>query len=299
MAREADKFRIGLFVISATVISVALIIWLGASKFFKSFDTYVTYFDESVSGLNLGASVALRGVPVGTVKEIDIAPDNRLIEVVFEIESGTVIPENYFTMLERQGFTGQRTININSLSGLAELECPNPTFEPEYPYVQAYPSGTVQLDVALNRIYGIVTDIDTKGLSDGIKQTLAVIDSTLYRSRIDEVLHSIEAQTVASMQNMNRVLTKLEQIDIEGANDRTSRLLEQYCEVADSLKMIAPQMNYMVNDFRFMMQTMQVDVNRSLQSITESMQSAKNFFDYIETNPSSILRGRKIKEDIK
>jgi len=295
MAREADKFRIGLFVIFSLIVSIILIVWLGASKFLKSFDEYVTYYDESVSGLNIGSTVSVRGVPVGTVSTINIAPDGKLIEVRMEIESGIIIPDNYFALLERQGFTGQRTININTAPGFSALDCPELTFEAPLPYIRSYPSGMVQLDVALNRVYQLIMDIDTKGLSEGIVSILHRADSTLNESRINEILANIEKKSIQSMENLDRALANIENVDLKSTNEKTTALIDKYGYIADSLRIVAPQLSSALRDFQFMVQTLQMDVNTSLQAMTESMRSVKTLIDYIETNPSALVRGRAVR----
>ena len=108
MVREADKFKIGLFVIVSIAIFAALVIWLGASKYLKPYNYYVTYFDESISGLDIGSPVSFRGVPVGAVSEVRIAPDGTLLEIRLKIDVAQKIPENYYAMLELKGITGQR-----------------------------------------------------------------------------------------------------------------------------------------------------------------------------------------------
>ena len=86
MATEAHKLQVGVFVIAASVLGVAAIIWLGASRYFEDTETMATYFAESVQGLDPGSAVKYRGVPSGRVKHIRIAPDGELIEVILEID---------------------------------------------------------------------------------------------------------------------------------------------------------------------------------------------------------------------
>src|SRR4030043_19418 len=86
MARKTSKFMIGLFVTIGILIGMVAVVWLGASKYFEKGATYVTYFDESVQGLQLDSAVKYRGVEVGRVEKIRVAPDNTLIEVVMKID---------------------------------------------------------------------------------------------------------------------------------------------------------------------------------------------------------------------
>ena len=66
MARsKTPKFLIGLFITLGVSIGVATIIWVGASKYFEKGSRYVTYFNESVQGLQQDSAVKYRGVAVG------------------------------------------------------------------------------------------------------------------------------------------------------------------------------------------------------------------------------------------
>jgi phospholipid/cholesterol/gamma-HCH transport system substrate-binding protein/paraquat-inducible protein B len=70
MSQQAHYFKIGLFVVGATALAVIGIIVLGAGKWFEKSALVETYFFESVQGLEIGAPVRLRGVPVGRVESI-------------------------------------------------------------------------------------------------------------------------------------------------------------------------------------------------------------------------------------
>src|SRR5262245_46104809 len=73
MTQKARYFKIGLFVIGATTLAVAAIVVLGAGKWFQKKMIVETYFIESVQGLEVGAPVRIRGVPVGRVESIHLA----------------------------------------------------------------------------------------------------------------------------------------------------------------------------------------------------------------------------------
>ena len=75
MTQDAHYFRVGLFLISTVALSVAAVIWLGATAFLESSALVETCFDESVQGLEIGAPVKFRGIEIGSVVAIESADD--------------------------------------------------------------------------------------------------------------------------------------------------------------------------------------------------------------------------------
>ncbi len=71
MIRKHDYFKLGSFIILGTCMLVAIIIILGAGRYFQTTYTVESYFDESVNGLDIGSPVKLRGVNIGRVSAID------------------------------------------------------------------------------------------------------------------------------------------------------------------------------------------------------------------------------------
>jgi paraquat-inducible protein B len=81
MAKQVSKTVIGGFVISSIALLVLGIVIFGGGKFFEKTVSFVMFFDRSVKGLNVGASVVFRGVKVGTVKAVSIYSDAEKLEV--------------------------------------------------------------------------------------------------------------------------------------------------------------------------------------------------------------------------
>ena len=70
MEESKSYFRLGLFVFVTITTLAAVLFILGGRSLFQPTFTFETYFDESVAGLDVGAPVQFRGVPLGEVTEI-------------------------------------------------------------------------------------------------------------------------------------------------------------------------------------------------------------------------------------
>ena len=70
MSKKADPRIIGAFVVGAVVLAVAGTIIFAGGEFFREEVEFVAHFQGSVGGLDPGAQVRFRGVPVGRVERI-------------------------------------------------------------------------------------------------------------------------------------------------------------------------------------------------------------------------------------
>ncbi len=81
MTAPANRWKLGLFVVTGFVAGGAGLTWIGMRELRKSFSLAHAYFDEAVTGLEEGSPVKFRGVTIGVVDEIRAAPDKRHLEV--------------------------------------------------------------------------------------------------------------------------------------------------------------------------------------------------------------------------
>lgn len=86
MSQKAHYFKIGLFVLGATLLAIIGIIVLGSGRWFENVRMVETYFTESVQGLEIGAPVRLHGVRLGRVESIRLAREEY--KIPFNPESG-------------------------------------------------------------------------------------------------------------------------------------------------------------------------------------------------------------------
>ena len=96
MSKPSNPTLIGSFVLGAVLLLVVAVLLFGGAALFASKRTLVSYFPGSVKGLREGSSVALNGVRVGYVKDLqlegDLKADNSmdmLVKVTMEILPGS------------------------------------------------------------------------------------------------------------------------------------------------------------------------------------------------------------------
>ena len=90
MKRE-NEFAVGLVVIAALALVVGGALWLSGAHFGKTEETVTARF-RTVGGLGVGNPVVLRGVRVGRVEAIRLAPGNW-VEADLKIYSGVTLPQ--------------------------------------------------------------------------------------------------------------------------------------------------------------------------------------------------------------
>jgi phospholipid/cholesterol/gamma-HCH transport system substrate-binding protein len=170
---------IGLFVTIGVFIAMVAIVWLGASKYFEKGKIYVTYFNESVQGVQVDSAVKYRGVEVGRVEKIKVAPDNILIEVVMKINLKGQLEQDNVAQLKMAGITGIVFIELDRKEPGDHAFTPKIDFGTGHPIIPSKPSDIAQIVSGVQEIIGSVKKVDTKGISDMIKSTLMVLESTV------------------------------------------------------------------------------------------------------------------------
>ena len=149
MEEKVNFAAVGAFVIVLTVTMIAGVLWLSSGKYYrKSYDTYETYMTESVAGLNLNAPVRYRGVDVGRVRRIALAPGNvEQVQVTLDIERGTPVKEDTVATLQTQGLTGIAYLELTA--GRRESDQLHAKPGEPYPVIASAPSLMNRLETSV------------------------------------------------------------------------------------------------------------------------------------------------------
>lgn len=227
MFSTTNYFKIGLFVLLGLAAAFATAVAFGANQVERRTLAYATYFNESVQGLDLGSPVKYRGVTIGTVAAIEIAPDRRHVQVVAELdlesirrlgltetsplgEAGSVrfsVPPELRTQLQSQGITGMKFLAIDFFE-VETTPLPALPFETPSNYIPAAPSLMKNLEDSIVRAADSLP-----AMGQQISSALNHIDVMLGQLQ-DE---NLAEKTVATLANMNEMLADL-QGTVKGIN---------------------------------------------------------------------------------
>lgn len=270
MASARTKFSVGLFVTAGLALCVIAIIALGMTKFFDKGSTYVTFFDESVQGLNIDSPVKYRGVPIGRVAAIQVAPDDTLIQVVMAIDKGVTIQEGSQAQLNTVGITGSMFVNLDIKPADNPNLSPRITFETEYPIIPSTPSNIAQVMSSLSVLYHRLLDIDLKGIADKIKESLDHFNTTL-----DELeLQKLSREARSTLTSINTLVHHPGWHDIMTSASDSSKIFQ---EVMARAKVSLDQANSLLQNLDNLVTTNAPTVNATLQSLHTTVMQTSDF----------------------
>ncbi len=107
MEIRASYMIVGAVVLALVAGLAGFAAWLVKSDIDQQSTIYAIFFEGSVTGLQQGSQVQYRGIPVGSIIDIGIDPDNvERVRVIAEIDENTPITKDTIATLELQGITG-------------------------------------------------------------------------------------------------------------------------------------------------------------------------------------------------
>lgn len=297
MAGKTSKFMVGLFVTLGIVIIVVAIIWVGATKYFEKGNRYVTYFDESVQGLQQDSIVKYRGVDVGRVERIGVAPDNRLIAVVMKINLREDLPHTAIAQLKVAGITGMVFVELDRQKKGEAEQSPKLSFPSEYPVIPSRPGEIAKIMSGVNSVVDKFNQVDTQGVFNQFKSTAAQIEIFFKGKDMEVILANVKALT-ANLKNTSERIDKmiaagkLEDI----VTDTRAALLEaRKALVETKTLMVTVQEEVRALNLREAMSKTQAiakEVKATSENLRQASETLDSFVGRINERPSDLLFGK-------
>lgn len=300
MEARVNFVVVGIFVIVLTTSMIAGVLWLSSGKYYrKSYDTYQTYMTESVGGLNIDAVVTYRGVDVGRVRKIALAPGNvEQVLLTLEIDRGTPIKDDTMATLRTQGLTGIAYVELTGGSRASPPLQARPG-EP-YPVITSGPSLILRLESSITALIAGLTSASENfnALMDeenrrSFKKTLADLEivSRTLATRSATIDASL-ANASRTMENSARFTEQLPQL-----LQRVERSADAFDRMADQLARAGTSASGTIDSARpdlqqFTSETLP-EVRELVAQLRDLTTSLRRVSSEVEQNPSVLLYGKR------
>ena len=291
---------IGAFALVLGGALIAGVLWLSSGKSFRqTFDLYLIYMNESVSGLSLDAPVRYRGVQVGSVRRIALAPNNiEQVQLLVAIDRGTPVKQDTVAELRVQGLTGIAHVELTGGSqDSPRLEVARPG--EEYPVIRSDPSLLVRLDASVTALLtnlnrsservNALLDEDNRGAFKELLANLHMLSRTLAArsATIDAGL----VNAAKAMENTVRVTAELSRLA-----DRIGKSADTFDRMSDKVASAGAAASSTIEGARVegrkLAENTVPEAQALLAELRELTVSLQRFSDQIERNPSVLLYGR-------
>lgn len=255
MSREV---RVGLFLVVAFLILIALFELLGKETIFARMVEYKTSF-KSIPGLKLGDPVRLAGVDVGSVRDIQVI--GARVEVTFRVKPGTPVKTDSIATIKLTSLLGTNFVDVTFGSPAAQLAPPGSLLQSAEP---------PDLNTLLARLNDAAGDIQTlaKQLNEGMGKSFEPISSAF--QSMDRIAKQIEkGQGTLGKMIANDDLYR----EIQGIATNMNKLSQQLARGEGTLGKLASD-DGLYNDLRSLTADLKV-ASQGLSRIAKDVESGK------------------------
>jgi len=324
MLKRARPELIGAFMLGAIALLVALVLVLGSGRLFRKKFQFVLFFDSDVNGLRLGAPVKFRGVEIGQVTEI-LVNVNQLMDVQSRLFSNVSIPVLIEIDRERIIARGVRQVDLEDPNEIdllihdglrAQLELESILTGMLYVNLEIRPLTPARLLLAQGSAYHEIPTLPTRFelVQDQVAAIVAKLNETDLQgfiasgkstsNSIREFIDSPQVRaTVVSMQRMLDSM-RVTLAQLRAVVSRVDAKIDPLTSDADRLMADTDRTMKSAEDaFNSLQPNIEPDsplaykLNRALDEIAAAAASMRQLTDYLQRNPSAVIRGRPSGDD--
>lgn len=294
MAGKTSKFMVGLFVSLGIIITVVAIIWVGATKYFEKGNRYVAYFDESVQGLQKDSIVKYRGVEVGRVEQIRVAPDNKLISVIMKVNLRDDLPKTTIAQLNMAGITGMVFVELDRQKAGEVEKSPKISFPSEYPIIPSRPSEIAKIMTGVNAVVDKFSQLDTQGVFNQFKSTAAEIEIFFKGKEMELILANVKGLTGNLKTSSERIDKMIAAGRLEDVMKEASNTLKEAKTLMASLQEEIKALN--IREALGKTQAIASEVKATSENLRQTSETLESLVGRINDRPSDLLFGKPPKK---
>lgn len=323
MDRRLAKLYVGMFLALGIIVAVGLTIWLGVQRTSGRGALYVTFFDESVQGLSKDSPVKYRGVPVGRVHSIDVAPDSRLIQVTLSIDKKIEIAQDTVAQLKPVGITGAMFVELDKLTPGQEPRFKELSFPTDHPIIPSKPSDistifrgiddlikdlnqlplkeiSENLNIAVAEAKELLSDPELDQAGKDLRGALGLINNELSQRPISQLLKELKASSNSFQKAMKDIqdavseynkTAKTVSLVATRLNQEFPVILKEISETTNELKRLLTNINSAldsetIHDTLSNLEKLSIESNKSLRKLNA-------LIEIFEEQPAEFLLGKE------
>jgi phospholipid/cholesterol/gamma-HCH transport system substrate-binding protein len=300
-----NPWKLGLFVVAGVALAIGTLVYVGASGLRRQHVSYETYVDESVQGLDDGAPVFFRGVRVGQVADIGVAPDGRHVSLSLALYTSSLrnLGLAHEGVLEQQPGLRARLISLG-ITGLkaVELDFFDPATHPApvlgFPVPERYIPATsstlkdladsmMQATQAMLRVADrtdkILGQLEDAHLPDAVAESARELDLTL--ATVRKTLASVD---VGGLSAQARQLLA----DLAAAVRRADSMIAKL-DGDDGLLATATRTTRALGDAASDAPVVRDEIVETMRDVQEAARSFQRLTDEVEREPDILIKGRR------
>ena len=336
MNKKISPAVIGAFVLGAVALIVIAILVFGSGRLFRQTRDFVLYFDSSVNGLRIGAPVKIKGVEIGSVKDIRLQLDKNkepkipvIVELDLEKFTARGAAGAAATAVDREALN--KAIVDRGLRGQLEMESlvtgllfialdffpdtpitlvQSTNGDYKYPEIPTLPTTLEQAKGAATRIMNKLEEIDFKELGANLEATLKGVNRTVnspeiesaLRSlarvmpKVDEAVVNIRNLAVTLNDNSKSLAASLEQTSIDARG--SLKEADKALQQATATMKSAEAAVTNIETLTDLDSPVNYELVKGLREVSAAARSLRSLTGYLERNPRALIFGKpESKED--
>lgn len=267
METRASYITVGSFVLALIAGLVLFVVWLGRISFEEPGDRYLIYFTGSVTGLQQGSTVQVRGIPVGQVVDLGFdSTDIGQIRVMIEVQPDTPIRQDSVATLATQGIAGVPFVQITG--GSADAAPLVASGGQEYPVIESrpstlqavletFPATMQQFADVMDRINELMSDENQQMIARTLTNvqdlTASLADSVEHADALivnaDGMVEELRIDMARISDDLDRTLATVEE-GVAQASADFSATTQEYRELAQTFGHAAEQLDAVITAAR-------------------------------------------------